>query len=108
MIVQPLPINPNVPIGPTPTMVTTMVTSTKISVVEPTATTANPAPIPVTLYNLAQSKIQEIPNPPTEEVPRRGRPLHPNGDNPTKVQQPKATTTATATAPMTKYHASLY
>ena len=64
VIVQPLPINPSLPIGPTPTMFTTMVTSTQMSAVEPTATTAYPTPIPVTVYSLARCKIQEIPNPP--------------------------------------------
>ena len=77
VIVQPLPMNPTLAINPTPMVVTTMATSTQMSVVRPNATTANPTPIPVTVYNLAQSQIQEMANPPMREVPRRRRPLHP-------------------------------
>ena len=96
VITQPLPVNPTLPIGPIPTVVTTMVTSTQMSAVGPTATTANPTPIPVTVYNLAQSRIQEIPNPPMRVFQGEEDPSTPNGDNPTKVQQPKATATAAA------------
>ena len=49
VIVQPLSINPTMPIGPTPTTVTTMATSTQTSTVKPTATTASLTPIPVTV-----------------------------------------------------------
>ena len=44
-------------------MVVTTATSTQTSVVKPTATAAKPSPIPLTVYNLSQIKVQEIPNP---------------------------------------------
>ena len=100
VIMQPLHINPSLPIGPTPTMITTTATSTQTSAVNPTATTANPTPLPVIVYNLAQSKIQEIPNPSMRRFQGEEYSSTPNGDNPTKVQQPKAT--ATAAAPQTR------
>ena len=85
VIAQPLPIIPNLSIDPTPTVLTTTVTSTQTSAVEPTATTANPTPIQVTVYNLAQNKIKEIPNPPMRRFQGEENPSTPNGDNPTKV-----------------------
>ena len=100
VIVQPLPMNPTLAINPTPMVVTTMATSTQMSVVRPNATTANPTPIPVTVYNLAQSQIQEMANPPMRRFQGEEDPSTPSGDNPPKVQQPKAT--ATATAPQTR------
>ena len=100
VIVQPLPMNPTLAINPTPMVVTTMATSTQMSVVRPNATTANPTPIPVTVYNLAQSRIQEMANPPMRRFQGEEDPSTPSGDNPPKVQQPKAT--ATATAPQTR------
>ena len=96
MILQPLPANPNMPINPTPTVVTTMATATQISAVKLAATTASPTPIPVTVYNPAQSKIQEIPNPPMRRFQGEENPFILNGDNSTKVQQPKATAIAAA------------
>ena len=72
-----------------------MATSTLMSAVKPTVITANSTPIPVTLYNLAQSRIQEIPNPPIRTSQEEGGASTPNRDNPPKAQQPKATTTAT-------------
>ena len=74
LIEQSLPVNPTLSINLTPTAVTTMATSTQMLPVKPTTTTTNPTPIPVIIYNLAQSRIQEIPSPPLrkfqgEEVP---------------------------------------
>ena len=86
VIVQPLPMNPTVPINPTPLAITTTVTSTQTSAVKPATITANPTPIPVTVYNLAQSKIQEIPNIPMRKFQGEENPFTPSGDNPTKVQ----------------------
>ena len=74
LIEQSLPINPALPVNPTPTVVTTMATSTQMSAVKPTATTANSTPIPVTVYNLAQSRIQEIHNPPMRRFQREEGP----------------------------------
>ena len=71
-----------------------------MSAIEPTATTANPTPIPVTVYNLAESKIQEIPNPPMRRFQGEEDPSTPSGDNSTKAQQPKVT--AAVTAPQTR------
>ena len=88
------------PINPTPMAVTTMVTSTRTSAVKPTATAASPTPIQVTVYNLAQSRIQEIPNSPIRKFQGEEDPSTPNCDNAHKVQQPKAA--ATATAPQTR------
>ena len=59
-----VPVNPTLPVNPTPMAVITMATPTHTSAVKPIDTNANPTPIPVTVYNLAQSIIQEIPNPP--------------------------------------------
>ena len=95
LIEQALPINPTLPVNPTSTVVTTMVPSTQTAAVKPTATTANPTPIPVTVYNQAQSRIQEIPNPPIRKFQGEEGPLSPNRDNPLQAQQPKTTTTAT-------------
>ena len=112
VIVQPLPLNPTLPSNPTPMAVTTMATSTQTSAVKSTATTANPTPIPVTLYNLAQSRIQEIPNP----LMRRFQgedPSTPSGDNPSKSQQNQSyshccSPTDQRGHSMAKYHASIY
>ena len=95
VIAQPLPMNPTLLIYPTQMVVTTMVTSTQTSAVKLTATTASPTPIPVIVYNLAQSRIQEIPHPPMS-VQGEEDPSIPNGDNLPKAQQPKATVAATA------------
>ena len=96
LIEQSLPVNPILPINPTPTAVTTTAASTQMSAVKPTATTANPTPIPVTVYNLTQSRIQEIPNPTIRKFQGKEGPSTPNRYNPPQVQQPKATSTATA------------
>ena len=96
LIEQSLPLNPTLPINPTTTAVTTTVTSTQMSAVKPTATTANPTPIPVIVYNLAQSKIQEIHNPQIRKYQGEEGHFTPNGDNPSEAQQPDATTTVTA------------
>ena len=85
LIEQPLPINPTLPINPSPIAVTSMATSTQMSAVKPTAATANPTPIPVTVYYLAQSGIQEIPNPPMRRFQGEEGPSIPNGGNPPKV-----------------------
>ena len=89
-------IEQSLPINPTPTVVTTTAASTQMLAVKPTATTANPTPLPVTIYNLAQSRIQEIPNPSIRKFKGEEGPSTHNSDNPSKVLHPKATTTATA------------
>ena len=96
LIEQCLPINPTFPVNLALTVVTTMVTSTQTSAVKLTATTANPTPLPVTIYNLAQSRIQEIHNPPIRKIQGEEGSSTPNSDNPPKVQQPQAATTATS------------
>ena len=85
VIVQPLPVNQTLPVNPTPMVITTMATSTQMSAVKPAATTANPTPIPVTVYNLAQSRIQEISNPPIRKFQGEENPFTLNGYNPTKA-----------------------
>ena len=84
VIAHPLSMNPTLPVNPTTVVVTTTVTSTQMSAVKLTATIANPTPIPVTVYNLAQSKIQEIPNS-TMRFQGEKNPFTPNGDNSTKA-----------------------
>ena len=77
--------------------VATAATSTQMPVVKETTTTAKPSPIPMMVYNLDKSKIQEILNP-TRLVQEEENPFTPNHSNPPMVQQSKATTTATSTA----------
>ena len=57
--------------------------------------------ISAVVYNLAQSKIQKIPNP-TRKFQEEESPFTPNCGNPPMVQQPMATATATSTAPLTR------
>ena len=95
-IVQHLPANSTMHVNPTTMTLTTMATSTEMSAVKLAATAANAIPIPVTVYNLAQSKIQEIPNLPMRRFQGEENPFTPNGDNSTKAQQPKATAIAAA------------
>ena len=80
-----------------PDVVATTMTSTQTSVVKPTTTAAVPSPIPLTVYNLAQTKVQEIPNP-TRKFQEEESPFTPNCRNtPMMQQQPKAATAATFT-----------
>ena len=79
----------------------TMVTSTPTSVVKPTTTTTKPSPIPVMMYNLAQGKFQEI-HKSTKRFKEEEGPFTPNCNNPPMVQQPKAATAITSTAPLTE------
>ena len=74
VIVQPLPMNPTLPVNPTPMVVPTVLTSIQMSAVKPTATTGNTTPIPATVYSLAQSRIQETPNPPIRKFQRDSPP----------------------------------
>ena len=53
------------------------------------------------VYNLAQSNIQEVPNP-MKKFQDEESPFTPNCGNPPTVQQPKAATAATSTAPLTR------
>ena len=71
------------------------------SVVKPKTTTAKPSLIPLMVYNLAKSKVQEILNP-TSKFQEEEIPSIPNHGNPPVAQQPKTTTTATFTAPLTR------
>ena len=82
VIAHPLLVNPTLPVNATLTVITTMVTSTQMSPVKPAATSANPTPVPVTIYNLAQSRIQDIPNPPMRRFQGEEGPYTTSGDNP--------------------------
>ena len=112
LIEQSLPINPTLPVNATPTVVTTTAESTLMSAVKPTATTANPTPLPVTIYNLAQSRIQEIPNPPIMKFQGEEGPSTPNGEIPLRCSslklQPLPQPPDQRGHSMAKYHASLY
>ena len=94
VIAQPLPVNPTMPVNPTPAAATTTATSTQMSAVKLTTTTASPTPIPVTLYNLAQSRIQEIPNSPIRRFQGEEDHCHSPADQ--------------RGHPMAKHHARLY
>ena len=74
-----------------------MATSSKASVVQPAATATKL--IPLTVYNLAQNRVQEIPNP-TGRFQEEEHPFTPNHGYPPMAQQP--TTTTTFIAPTTK------
>ena len=63
-----------------PDVVATTMTSTQTSVVKPTTTAAVPSRIPLTVYNLAQTKVQEIPNP-TRKFQEEESPFTPNCRN---------------------------
>ena len=67
-----------------------------MSALKPAATTANPTPTPVTVYNLAKVEFRKSPIHQWGGSKEKKTPPPPNGDNPTKVQQPKAAATATA------------
>ena len=98
VIAQPMPANPNVsvnlilPAYPTPTAVTTMVT-TQMPVAKSPAATATS--IPVTVYNLAQGKFKGIPYPTRKPQEEEG-PSAPCCNNSQEEQQPEAAITATA------------
>ena len=94
-------IETSLPVDAEPEVVATIATSLQTSVVKPTTTTTKPTPIPLTVYNLAQSKIQKISNP-TRKFQEEESPFSPNHDNPPMSQQPKATTATTSTAPLTR------
>ena len=94
-------IEKSLPVNAEPEAIATMVTSLQTSVVKPTTTTTKPSPIPLMVYNLAQTRIQEIPNP-TRKFQEEESPFTPNCGNPPIVQQPKAATNATFTAPPTR------
>ena len=88
-------------VNPEPEVVATTATLTQTSVVKPTTTTAKHSLIPLMVYSLAQSKIQEIPNP-TRKFQEEESPFTPNhGNTPVAQQQPKAKNIATSTAPLT-------
>ena len=101
VIAQPMPTNPTLPVNPalftdpTPTVVTTMVTSTQMPVAKPTTTTTISSLIPVTVYNLAQGKFKGVPYPARKSQEEEG-PSAPSGNNPPEEQQPKAVATTTA------------
>ena len=56
-------IEETLPVNTRPEVVATMVTSTQTQVVKPTATTAKPSPIPMTVYSLFQTKVKKNPQP---------------------------------------------
>ena len=63
---------------------------------KPTATAAKLNPIPLTVYNLSKTNVQEIPNPMIRKFHEGEGPFTPNlGNPPMEQQQPKATATAT-------------
>ena len=96
-------VEKSLPVNTKPEAVATMVTSTQTQVVKPTATAAKPSPIPLTVNNLSQTKVQEIPNPTIRKFQEGGSPFTPNCINPPMAQQqPKAPTTVTFTAPPTR------
>ena len=95
VIVQPLPVNPALSADPAPTVVTTTVTSTQTSVTKPATATAKSNLIPVTVYSLGQGTFKEISHPARKSQEEEG-PSTPSSNNHPKVQQPEATTTATA------------
>ena len=85
-----------------PEVVATTVTLTQTSVVNPAATAAKPSLIPLMVYNLSETKVQEIPKP-TRKFQKEESPFTPNHVNPPVAQQqPKVTTTATFTALLTR------
>ena len=80
-----------------------MATSTQTSVVKPTATAAKPSPIPLTVYNLSQTKVQEKPYSTIRKFQEGESPFTPNCVYPPIAQQqPMATATATFTASLTR------
>ena len=94
-------IEKSLPVNTESEAVATITTLMQMPVVVQTTTTTKPSPIPVMVYNLAQSKIHEIPNP-ARKFQEEESPFTPNCSNPPMVQQPKATATATSTAPLTR------
>ena len=92
-------IEKSLPVNPESEAVATTATSLQTLVVKPSATTAKPSLILLTVYNLAQNRVQEIPNP-TVKFQEEECLLTPNHGNPSMAQQP--TTAATFTAPMTR------
>ena len=92
VIVQPIPANPTLPVNPTlsadatPTVVTTTVMLTQMPVAKPATTTAKS--IPVTVYNLTQGKLKEIPYPTRKSQEEEG-PSAPSGNNPQRSSNPK-------------------
>ena len=88
-------IEKSLPVNAESEVVATMVTSMQTPVVKQTTTTTKPSPIPVMVYNLAQSKIQEILNP-TRKFQEEESPFTPNHDNPPIMWQHEATATATS------------
>ena len=56
-------VQKSLPVNTEPETVATTTTATKASVVKPIATAAKPSPIPLTVYKMSQTKVQEIANP---------------------------------------------
>ena len=75
----------SLPVNPQPEAVATTANSTQISVVKPIVTAAKPNLIPLTVYNLSQTKVQEIPNP-TRKFHEEESPFTPNHGNPPMAQ----------------------
>ena len=97
-------VEKSLPVNTEPEAAATTATSTQTSVVKPTATVAKPNPIPLTVYNQSKTKFQGIPNPTVRKFQEGESPFTPNCSNPPmKQQQPKATTTAILTAPLTLF-----
>ena len=101
MIVQPMPanpalhMNPTLPADPTPTAVTSMVTSTQMPVAKPASMTTKCSLIPVTVYNLNQGKFKEE-SYPARKSQEEESPSTPSGNTSPEEQQPEAAATATA------------
>ena len=87
-------MNPTLLADPTPTVVTTKVT-TQMLVAKSAAATTTSSLIPVTVYNLAQGKFKGIPWPKRKFQEEKG-PSAPSCNNPQEEQQPEAAVTATA------------
>ena len=85
------------------------VTATQTSMMKPTATSTKwpTASIPLTVYNVPSTKIQEIPRYSMQKPQEEEVPLIPNPNNPPMEQQPtplqsKAPATASAVIPLTR------
>ena len=76
-----------------------MATSTQTSAVKPAATTAYLILIPVTVYNLAQNKIQEIPNPVMRRFQGEENPFTPKATSTTMAPPTREDTSWSNTTP---------
>ena len=71
-------IKKSLPVNTEPEVVATTTASTQKQVVKPKAAAAKPSPIPLTVYNLSRTKVQEIPNPTIRKFQEGEIPFTPN------------------------------